>query len=166
MRQKLRKESWATEINLSESRLTSNPLMSFISLLKIKLQSFPPFVSPSSAVCSQATRHSSPKLVCVCIRCFWYIFLKYHIWLLAAATRDAPRQPPPTHKHSPTPIIIVALFCSLLNMALHSQVRSPRNSLTLAAGRVVTVMHGCTERQPAERLHESRRTWGGVGGGC
>lgn len=69
-----------------------------------------------------------------------YIYIKHSIWLLPAVAGDG---------IDIFPITLFAIFSFLLNIALHSQVSSPRNSLTAGAGRVVTVMHGYTEQRRA-----------------
>lgn len=78
------------------------------------------------------SRHNRVCIGCsASARC---MFTKHSIWSLPAVTRGG----------TCFSITVSALSSFLLDRALHSQVSSPRNSLTAGAGRVVTVMHGYT----------------------
>lgn len=90
----------------------------------------------------------------ICIGCYvstHCIFTKPSIWSFPAVKGDG----------TCFSITVSAHFSLFLNRALHSQVSSPRNSLTEGAGRVVTVMHGYTAEQRAGRLHGEKRRRGG-----
>lgn len=148
--------SWDNKDNLGRS-FTATPnltaeLFPVFFLLFLCISSLLPIVIPFTVWCNypQATTHTSTKRINLCIHSDIMEYTLDAVFLHSAFPPKKKKEAVSGHFQLSQGLELVffitlsALSSFLLYRALHSQVSSPRNSLTAGAGRVVTVMHGYT----------------------